>query len=88
MECFHLLSETLPLWRSLIWNTEMDLEESRRSRFGKRRSHPGESVLPSLEELISSSFSQGSNKLDFLVHSGLEATKKAARCKYWDNVSK
>ena len=50
-------------------------EESRRSRFGKRRSCPGESVLSSLEELVSSSFSHGSNKLDFLVHSDLEATK-------------
>ena len=26
---FHLLSETLPFWGLLVWNTEMDLEESR-----------------------------------------------------------
>lgn len=75
MECFHLLSETLPLWRSLIWNTEMDLEESRGDLGSEGATLENLIVLPSLEELVSSSFSQGSNKLDFLVHSDLEATK-------------
>lgn len=28
IECFYLLSETLPLWRSLIWNTEMDQKKA------------------------------------------------------------
>ena len=86
---FHLLSETLPLWGSLVWNTEMDLEESRGVDLGSEGATlENLIVLPSLEELVSSSFSQGSNKLDFLVHSHLEATKQAARCKHWENVCK